>query len=105
VLAEGDNGSFALTPLGECLQSNVPGSSLAMVKLFARNQESWKYLDYCVRTGDPEFRRRDVANIFQDPSRTAEDEANFDAAMADITRYTAIAVAAAYDFAGCHTFS
>ena len=105
VFAEGEDGQFTLTPVGECLQSGVPGSSRAMVGLFAsdRIQECWKHLEYCVRTGNPEFRGRGVSNIFEDPSRTPEDEANFDAAMADITRYTAIAVAAAYDFAGFRT--
>jgi O-methyltransferase domain/Dimerisation domain len=105
VFAEGEDGNFSLTAVGECLQTGVPGSSRAMVGLFAgdRIQDSWKDLEYCVRTGDPEFRRRGVTNIFQDPRRTPENESNFDAAMADITRLTAIAVTAVYDFAGFRT--
>jgi hypothetical protein len=88
--------------VGECLREGVPGSSRAMVALFAgdRIQDSWKDLEYCVRTGAPAFRKRGIGNIFDDPLRTPEDEANFDAAMADITRLTATAVAAAYDFTG-----
>jgi orsellinic acid C2-O-methyltransferase len=89
-----------LTPAAECLRTGVPGSSRAMVMLFAGNRltENWKDLEYCVRTGEPAFHRRGITDSFRDPLRTPEDDANFDAAMADLTKLTAIAVAAAYDF-------
>jgi hypothetical protein len=98
VLAEQEDGAFALTPIGECLRTDIPGSAHAMVKLFAgpRIQDNWKDLEYCVRTGEPAYRQRGIADPFsaQDP----EEAANFDAAMANITRLIAVAVAAAYDF-------
>jgi multifunctional cyclase/dehydratase/O-methyltransferase len=49
------DGRFALTPVGECLRSDVPGSSSPMVSVFAgvRMQDAWKELEYCVRTGEP----------------------------------------------------
>ena len=100
VFTEEENGNFALTPVGECLRTGVQGSSRAMVMLFAGNrvQEAWKDLEYCVQTGEPAYRRRGITDPFTDPLRTPEDAANFDAAMADITRVTAVAVASAYDF-------
>ena len=100
VFEEQADGSFALTRLGECLRTGVPGSARAMVMLFAgqRMQDAWKELEYCVRTGWPVFRKRGLDDPFTDPARTPEDNANFDAAMADLTRLTAIAVAAVYDF-------
>lgn len=100
VLDEQDDGAFALTPLGSALRTGVPGSARAMVLLFsgARIQGAWSDLEYCVRTGQPAFRKRGIDDPFKDPDRTPEDEAAFDAAMADITRMTAVAVAAAYDF-------
>src|SRR5215813_9149557 len=51
VFEEQDDGSFALTSIGECLRPNVPGSSRAMVMLFAgdRVQRAWQDLEYCVR--------------------------------------------------------
>jgi hypothetical protein len=100
VFAEREDGTFALTPAGECLRTGVPGSSRAMVMLFAGNRmhDNWGDLDYCVKTGEPAFRRRGLTDVFQDPLRTPEDNATFDAAMADLTRLTAIAVAAAYNF-------
>ena len=99
VFEEQENGSIALTRLGECLRTGVPGSARAMVMLFAGEHDAWKELEYCVRTGDPVFRQRGLDDPFTDPARTPEDSANFDAAMADFTKLAAIAVAAAYDFA------
>jgi SAM-dependent methyltransferase/DNA-binding transcriptional ArsR family regulator len=101
VLAEREDGSFELTAIGGHLCSAVPGSARAMVMLFAgeRMQDAWRELEYSVRTGHPVFRKRGVEDPFTDPRRTAEDNAIFDAAMADLTRLIAIAVLAAYDFA------
>jgi len=102
---EQENGSFALSSLGGYLRSTAPGSARAMVMLFAgaRIQEAWRELEYCVRTGNPVFRKRGLDDPFTDPARTPEDNATFDAAMADLTRLAAIAVAAAYDFAPLRT--
>jgi SAM-dependent methyltransferase len=100
VLAEQADGTFALTPVGEALRADVPGSMQAMVKVFAgpRIQDNWKDLEYCVRTGQPAFLKRGVTDPFADPLRDAEDDATFDAAMAGLTRLIAVAVAAVYDF-------
>jgi hypothetical protein len=105
VFEEQGDGSFALTSLGECLRAGVPGSARAMVMLFAgdRIQDAWKDLEYCVRTGEPVFRKRGLDDPFTDPARMPEDAANFDAAMADFTRLAAMAVAAVYDFAPLRT--
>ena len=100
VFLEEENGEFSLTAIGEYLRTDVPGSQRAMAMLFAGNriQEGWKDLEFCFRTGQPAFRLRGVTNTFEDPLRTSEDEATFDAAMADLTRLTSVAVASAYDF-------
>ena len=105
VFEERDDGSFALTSIGECLRPGVPGSARAMVMLFAseRMQNAWNDLEYAVRTGNPVYRKRGVDNPFADPTRTPEEDANFDAAMADFTAVAALAVAAAYDFAPVRT--
>jgi SAM-dependent methyltransferase len=100
VFTEDESGNFSLTPVGECLRTGVPESSRAMVMLFAgdRISESWKDLEYCVRTGEPAYRRRGVTDPFLDLLRTPEEEASFDEAMAEFTRRVAVAVASAYDF-------
>lgn len=99
VFTEGPDGSFALTPLGQLLRSDVPGSARASVLLFAgpRIQDAWKELDYCVRTGQPAFRKHSPdADPFSGMS--PEETKNFDAAMATFAPPTAAAMAAAYDF-------
>jgi hypothetical protein len=100
VFTEDETGNVALTPAGAWLRSGVPESSRAMVMLFCGNRvrENWNELEHCVRTGEPAFRRRGVSDPFLDPLRTPEEEANFDAAMADVTRIVTVAVASAYDF-------
>lgn len=105
VFAEQEDGAFVLTPIGAALRAGVPASARAMVLLFAgaRIQQSWRDLEYSVRTGNPAFRQRGVDDPFKDPARTPEDAAAFDAAMADITKLTAAAVAASYDFRPLHT--
>ena len=87
------------------VSAGVPGSARAMVMLFGgdRVQNAWRDLEYCVRTGNPVFRKRGLEDPFKDPERSGEESANFDAAMADMTRIAAISVAAAYDFEGIRT--
>ncbi|MEW6273040.1 MAG: methyltransferase [Thermodesulfobacteriota bacterium] len=97
---EREDGAFALTDLSQCLRSDVPGSARSIVLLFTgpRIQESWGELEYCVRTGEPAFRKRGVDDPFADMAKDPEATAVFDAAMADGTRFAAMAVAATYDF-------
>jgi SAM-dependent methyltransferase len=99
VFTEGADGAFALTPLGELLRSDVPGSARHSVMLFAGVgiQDSWKELEYCVRTGLPAFRKSSPdADAFSGMS--PEETKNFDAAMATFAPGTSAAMAAAYDF-------
>jgi hypothetical protein len=101
VFEERDGGTFALQPLGELLRSDVPGSMRDSVVLFAGVgiQDSWKELEYCVRTGEPAFRRTSPdSDPFQEMQKDPEQAAVFDRAMATFAPQTAAAVAASYDF-------
>jgi hypothetical protein len=100
---ERDDGRFALLPPGDALREDAPTSSRASVMLFAgpRIQESWAELEWCVRTGEPAFRKDDPdADPFTEMAKDPEAAANFDKAMATFAPQTAAAVAAAYDFSG-----
>jgi hypothetical protein len=107
VFAELPDGMFALTPLGEPLRTDAPGSVRALVLLFAgvEVQDAWKDLEYCVRTGEPAFRR--TAPGAESPyalmAATPELTALFDEAMATFAPWTAAAVAAAFDFSAFKT--
>jgi hypothetical protein len=101
IFEERDNGSFALTSLGELLQSGVPGSMRSMVLLFAGAgvQEAWKELEYCVRTGEPWFHRQSPdADAFTMIAANPEQAKVFDEAMATFAPITAAAIAGSYDF-------
>jgi hypothetical protein len=101
VFEEQSDGRFTLAHLGELLLPDVPGSLQALVLLFAGIgvQDCWKDLEYCVRTGEPAFRRTapdadPYALAAPDPEATAM----FDRAMATFASETAAAVATAFDF-------
>ncbi|MGH3691350.1 MAG: methyltransferase family protein [Microbacterium sp.] len=53
VFDENEEGKFALTPLSDSLRRDRPQTARDMVLLFAGVgiQDSWKELEYCVRTG------------------------------------------------------
>jgi hypothetical protein len=101
IFEERDNGNFALTSQGELLRTGVPGSMRSMVLLFAGAgvQDAWKELEYCVRTGEPWFRRESPeADAFSSIAANPEQAKVFDEAMATFAPMTAAAVAASYDF-------
>ena len=102
IFVEQENGDFALTPIGDYLRSDVPGSMRASVMLFAGVgiQDAWKELEYCVQTGEPAFRR---TNPDADPFTLMAEGPNakiFDEAMATFAPQTSAAIAGAYDFSG-----
>ncbi len=103
-----DDGRFANTALGDALREEVPGSSRASVMLFSGVgiQDSWKELEYCVRTGQPAFRKATPdADPFTQMAADPEAAALFDKAMATFAPQTAAAVAAAYDFSRFETIT
>ncbi|MDJ0848398.1 MAG: methyltransferase [Myxococcota bacterium] len=101
VFMEDEAGRFALMPTGELLRSDVEGSMRAAVQLFAGPdiQDSWKELEYCVKTGEPAFRKfSPEGDAFSDMAAKPEQAAVFDEAMAAFTSRIAVVVASAYDF-------
>jgi hypothetical protein len=102
VFDEDESGRFSLTPMGDLLRSDAEGSMRSALRLFAgdRVQDSWRELEYCVRTGEPAFRktRPGDENAFSSLTGNSEDAVVFDEAMAAFTQRAAVAVAAAYDF-------
>jgi hypothetical protein len=101
VFEEREDGTFGLTELGSLLRSDVSGSARAQVQLFAGIgiQDSWRELEYCVRTGQPAFRQHSPG---ADAFSAMGDEAAriFDAAMATFAPATSAAMAEAYDYHG-----
>jgi len=104
VFIEEDAGRFALTPLGQCLRTGVPGSMRAAAMLFGgRTQDAWAEVMHSVRTGEPGFPRAFGTDSFSYMTEHPEVAALFDEAMADWTKHVTIAAAAAYDFSRFRT--
>jgi multifunctional cyclase/dehydratase/O-methyltransferase len=93
VFEEREGGRFALAPLGELLRDDVPGSLRALVLLLAGVgvQDAWKDLEYCVRTGDPAYRRTapGAADVYTLAAGDPDAAALFDRAMATFAPQTA----------------
>jgi ubiquinone/menaquinone biosynthesis C-methylase UbiE len=99
LFTEAEPGYFALTPLGEFLRSDVPGSlrafSIAGKEL---GWESWGELSYSVKTGETAFERLHGMAYFEYLRHNAELARLFDAAMSGFAAANGLAVIEAYDF-------
>nr|AHE14572.1 N-methyltransferase MarM [uncultured bacterium] len=108
IFAEDGEGRFALTPLAECLRSDVPGSMRAFATVFG---EPWRWrtlgeIVHSVRTGQPAFDKLHGMNLFEYLTRNPEDARLFGEAMTSFSRreFTGAsigeidAVLQAYDF-------
>lgn len=100
VVAELENRRFALTPLGEVLCSDVPGSLRGWATMVGTPFYRYPWIDLyeTIRTGEPAFERVYGAEIFDYLSEHPEDEALFDAGMTSFSTSEAISIVEAYDF-------
>ena len=105
VMTEEPGGRFALTEIGECLRSGVPGSMRAVVQVFTgpRIQRAWGDLLHSVRTGKPAYEHVFGTDSFTHMAAHPEEAAIFDEAMAGFTRQIAAAAVEAYDFSPFRT--
>ena len=96
VFEEKETGCFGLTPIGEYLRTDVPGSRRAQALLLAgpSQQRSWSGLLDIVRTGKTPPGR----SAFQFFAKYPEEAAVFDEGMTAGSAEASADVAAAYDF-------
>jgi hypothetical protein len=102
IFVENEDGSFGVTPAG-ALMATPQGR--AFVQLFSGEmvQHLWSELLYSVQTGKPGYEQALGMAPFEYMAAHPEEAANFDLAMSAASSQTALAVAAAYDFAPFHT--
>jgi DNA-binding transcriptional ArsR family regulator len=100
VVTELDDRSFALTPLGALLRSDVPGSLRGWATMVGMpfHRHSWTDLYETVRTGEPAFDRVYGTQFFDYLAEHPEDAAIFDTAMAVVSTREAASIIGAYDF-------
>jgi len=105
ILTEGDEARFALTPLGEALQSGAPGSARATLLTFCGPAfwRAWEEVVYSVETGKTGFEKANGLPVFEYLARHPEQASLFSEAMVGIHGAEPPAVAAAYDFSAAKT--
>ncbi|MBO0722409.1 MAG: methyltransferase [Blastocatellia bacterium] len=102
VFAEIQPDIFALTPLGECLRSGVPGSLRSMLMMSGLKIRFHTFAEalHSVRTGEPVFERTTGMEFFDYLAAHPEEGEIFNKAMSDFSRSISSAVVQAYDFSG-----
>jgi O-methyltransferase domain/Dimerisation domain len=100
VLHQKEGRRFSLTPLGEPLRGDVPGSVRGWVRLIGRDHvwRSWGNLTHSVRTGENSFRSLHETAVWEWREAHPAESAIFDAAMMSLTAAANAAILAAYDW-------
>jgi hypothetical protein len=92
---------FSMTPLAECLRSDVPGSQWALAVMSGEEHyKAWGELLYSVQTGKIAFDKLYGMPVFEFLSQNVEQAKTFDAAMVGIHGRETAAMTDAYDFSG-----
>ena len=100
VLTEGPEHGFALTPLGEALKTDAPGSMRTVLIVAGAPffQRMYENIEYSVRTGKPGFDKVQGMPIFEYLSQHPEDMSLFSELMVAFHGPETDAVASSYDF-------
>ena len=106
VFAEQEGGSFALTPMAECLRSDVPGSQWAMaVMMGEEHYRAWGDLLHSVETGEIAFDKVFGKPIFAHLSEHPDSAAIFDQAMTSVHGRETEPMVDAFDFSDISTIT
>ncbi len=105
VFAQTADGTFSLTPLGQGLRSDVPGSMRTTARLLAHptTQRALAALIDTVRTGQPAFDLAYGSDFFAYLAHHADFNELFNDFMGDVTDAAVAAIIPAYDFTGIRT--
>jgi hypothetical protein len=100
VIAELENRRFALTPLGEMLRSDIPGSLRAMMTLVGLplHRDPWTDLYETIQTGESAFDRVHGTKHFDYLAEHPEDAVVSEAAMTSLSTTLTVSILQAYDF-------
>lgn len=101
VYAEQPADTFANTPVGEGLRSDVPATMRPLARTLAEPEvwSAWGHLMHSVRTGENAFQALNGVDVWTHRLSRPEQNAVFNANMTALSSMVAGAVAAAYDFA------
>lgn len=105
VLTEGPGHRFALTPLGESMKREAPGSAWATILTLGGDWawQGYQYLPYSVETGKSGVEKAIGEPIFDYLAKRPEEASRFSETMVGVHGQEPAAVAEAYDFSGLKT--
>lgn len=105
VFTEDERRSFALTPLGDTLRTDVPGSLRVLAsELLGGNQyKAWEQLLYSIKTGAIAFDHVFGVTKWQYNAQHPEEATAFDDAMASFNSIITPSIVASYEFSSCGT--
>ena len=100
ILTQGEGDKFSLTPLGEALKSNAPGSARSTILTMAGPWmwKAWGEFQYSLETGKTAMEKVFGMPIFDYLAQNPHEAAQFSEAMIGIHGAEPPAVAEAYDF-------
>lgn len=100
ILTEGDGQRFALTPLGEALKSDAPGSARATLMAFCGPAfwHSWEEILHSLQTGKTGFEKAHGMPLFDYLAQHQEEASDFSEAMVGFHGAEPPTVARAYGF-------
>ena len=103
ILSLGDDGRFSLTPLGEPLRSDVPGSVRAGILTMAGQWcwQAWEAFPSTVKTGKPAMDIVFGMPAFDWLAQHPDEARRFSETMVVVHGAEPPAIAAAYDFSSC----
>ncbi|MBS1600708.1 MAG: methyltransferase [Bacteroidetes bacterium] len=104
VFKENEDRQFELTPLGNTLQTDVPGSMKAMaIAQLGDHFNAWGNLVYSVKTGNISFDNIEGMSVWKYYEMHPDEGVNFMKAMSGLTGAVIMNVLPAYDFSGFKT--
>jgi hypothetical protein len=100
VFHEGDDKTYSLTAMGECLRSDSPTPLGGWAAYVGRPYawQAWGHLEHSVRTGENAFRHLNGQSVWDYRSTHPDENAIFDRAMTATSRAVMDSAIAAYDF-------
>lgn len=98
VFTEVEPRRFALTPMAECLRTDIPGSMRAQTILTELVWESWGHMMHSVLTGETAFEHLRGMSCFEYLQRNPREGRLFDAAMTGYVSQNSAAIVETYDF-------
>jgi SAM-dependent methyltransferase len=105
ILTETDNQRFALTPLGEALKADAPGSAQAAILFHGSEWHigAFQQMMHSVETGETAMEKVSGLPLFDYLSKHPNDASLFNKMITGLHAGEPAAVAAAYDFSACKT--